>query len=157
MATESNPEAKEKVEKVDYVKVAKIAFVEKGKDKPFKFVVYENGTIVSWLDNTLINQVLSSLDLDEIIQTANKQLEKFPGFTPGTPDADFRVIHNKGMFGDLPEKVYLVTYEHRLPYMSCIIGDMSELEAGLKARENLEKDAREQRCMYVGYNPPLDP
>lgn len=152
MATESNPELKEKV---DYVKVAKIAFVEKGKDKPFKFVVYENGTIVVWLDKSLADELPCSTN--SIILKANEYLEQFPGFTPGTPDADFSVIHNKEMFGDLPEKVYLVTYKHQLPYMSCIIGDISEMNAGLKARENLQRDVREQRYVHVGYNPPLDP
>jgi len=146
-------EGVEKIEKVDYIRAAQIAFVEKGKHKPFVFAVYEHGTIVVWLDPK--NE--GELSPYEITRKANEYFAKFPGFTPGTPDADFRVIFNEEMFGDLSEKVYFVTYDHNLPYMSCIIGDMSDIEAGLKARENFEKDFQKGNCIYTCANIPLPP
>lgn len=154
MSTEPITSA-EGVEKVDYIRVAQIAFVEKGKHKPFVFAVYQNGTMVVWIDKTMDS--VSYPTSYEIIQKANSHLEKFPGFTPGTPDADFRVIYNEEMFGDLPEKVYFVSYDHGQPYLSCVIGDMSDMEAGLLARENFEKDAHDKVCIRTGFNPQLPP
>lgn len=136
---------------LDYAKVAKIAFIEKGDNKPFVFGVYENGTIVVWIDE-------EDLSEDEIKAKCNACLDEFPGFTPGTPDADFNVSsRNVKMFGDLADKISFVTYPHHPhvggSYMSCVINPPeSQGEIGFQARENLEKDFQDRKIIYVGSN-----
>lgn len=138
-------------ETLDATKVAKIAFIEKGANKPFVFAVYKNGTIVVWMVKNASE--FENMTNDDIETQADVHLDKFPGFIPGTPSSDFNVItENKPMFGDLAKRIYFITYDHNLPYMSCVIDANSKLGAGMAGRNNLEKDAQEKNCIFVGAN-----
>ena len=128
--------------------VANIAFVKNGGNKKFVYAVYKNGTIIAWTKT-------SDLTEDQIKTKANEFMNTFPDFIPGTPYGDFKI--NKGKkewYGENAKKVRMVTYYHPAPYISCMIGsELSDLETGMAARENLKKDVESREIICVGFNP----
>lgn len=139
--------------KIDSVEMAKIAFIKKGGIGDFVFAVYKNGTVVFCNLKTSDNP-----DENVIKENANKILDDFPGFVPGTPLSDFNVSRGKyEWFGENSNHCWFITYRgHSGNYISCLVDydNPKFAEVGLVARENVKKDVKEREIVFVGKHAP---